>query len=156
MEKVPTSTRILTSSHKTLNDMNDPRDTGPTPEFMDAELRKVEEPSWEAHVKDWLRQIDDPLKFVDDYPNAKAQDRQREKILKFILSRQIAEAYKQGYAEGCSNPNYNDGFEEGRTSMKEAIWKWLHGFAAKYSIDRPIPPSELRKELGEVLDTDKS
>ena len=55
-----------------------------------------------------------------------------EDITKYLCS-QIKQAEERGYASGCSNPNYNDGYEEGVKAERERIVKeiekeFINGF----------------------------
>jgi len=47
-----------------------------------------------------------------------------QKARKFIKS-QIKQAEERGYASGCSNPNYNDGYEEGVKEERDRIMKTI-------------------------------
>lgn len=57
-----------------------------------------------------------------DYLNARHTNEQWDSYKNFWRPK-IEEAYQRGYAEGCSNPNYNDGLEAGYQAGMEAIKK---------------------------------
>jgi len=83
-----------------------------------------EEPSLEYLVNDLVNSI-----------QGSTLEWQKSAILKF-LHQKLEEAYergrKEGYTDGCSNPNYNDGYEQGRkdtlAEIEELVNKnWQNG-----------------------------